>query len=57
MKGRKCKIIASAKMNSILIQFENGQQECVSRHSVRKLLTPTPPEQLTLFKNQVSTTT
>jgi len=36
MKGQRCKIIASGKMNSIQIEFENGQRECVSRWSVRR---------------------
>lgn len=36
LKGRKCCIVASGKMNSIMIEFENGQREIVSRRSVRK---------------------
>ncbi|MCF8129072.1 MAG: hypothetical protein K9N10_11205, partial [Deltaproteobacteria bacterium] len=35
LKGRKCRIIASGKMNSILVEFETGQRECVSRRAVR----------------------
>ena len=36
MKGRICKVIARAKMNSCWIEFiDNGQQECVSRNSLR----------------------
>jgi len=34
MKGRECKIIARGKMNSILIEFENGQREVVRKRSV-----------------------
>ena len=34
MKPRKCKIIARGKMNSICIEFDNGQREIVSRRSV-----------------------
>lgn len=34
MKGRECKIIARGKMNSICIEFNNGQREIVSRRSV-----------------------
>jgi len=35
---RHCRIIGRfRKMNSMLIEFENGQQEVVSRNSVRKL--------------------
>ena len=37
MKGRKCKVLIRSKMNSILIEFEDGQRECVSRWSVRKI--------------------
>jgi len=34
MKGRECIIIARGKMNSILIEFENGQKEVTSRYAV-----------------------
>lgn len=34
LKGRECIIIKRGKMNSILIEFENGQREIVSRRSV-----------------------
>ena len=34
---RSCRIIARGKMNSILIGFENGQREIVSRYSIRKI--------------------
>ena len=37
LKGRKCRIIAAGKMNSIQIEFENGQMECVSRRAVRRI--------------------
>ena len=30
LKGRECKILASGKMNSIVVEFEDGQKECVS---------------------------
>jgi len=36
MYGRRCKIISRGKMNSIKIEFENGQQEIVSGNSIRK---------------------
>jgi len=52
LKGRECKVLASAKMNSILIEFEDGQKECVSRRAVRRLMIPseTPqPMQMPLF--------
>ena len=34
MKDRECKVITRGKMNSICIEFENGQREIVSRRSV-----------------------
>lgn len=34
---RLCRIVARGTMNSILIEFENGQRECVSRYAVRKI--------------------
>ena len=33
MKGRECKVIARGRMNSICIEFGNGQREIVSRYS------------------------
>lgn len=38
MKGRSCTVIAAGKMNSVLIEFENGQREVVSRRAVRKVI-------------------
>jgi len=37
MKGRVCRIIATGKMGSVLIEFENGQREISSRRAIRKL--------------------
>jgi hypothetical protein len=37
MYKRSCKVLARGKMNSALIEFENGQKEIVSRNSVRKI--------------------
>lgn len=35
---RPCRIVAHGRMNSIMIEFaDNGQQEIVSRNSVRRL--------------------
>ena len=36
MYRRKCRVIARGRMNSILIEFENGQREIVSRNSIRR---------------------
>jgi len=39
MKGRECIVLARGKsMNSCMIEFlDNGQKECVSRNSLRKV--------------------
>lgn len=37
MKGRKCHIVATGKKNSIMIEFENGQREIISRFAIRKI--------------------
>lgn len=37
LKGRICNVISRGKMNSVLIEFDNGQKEIVSRYSIRKL--------------------
>ena len=36
MKGRKVIVLARGKMNSILIKFDNGQKEIVSRYSIKR---------------------
>jgi len=38
MKGRLCRVVVRGKMNSALIEFENGQCEVVSRNSVMRWL-------------------
>ena len=35
-KGRMCKILASGRMNTVLIEFENGEQATTSRRALRK---------------------
>lgn len=35
MKNRKCRILATGKKNSALIEFEDGQKEIVSRRALR----------------------
>ena len=37
MKGRECIILTRGRMNSIMIQFDNGQREIVSRRSIRRV--------------------
>lgn len=36
MKGRRCRVLARGRKNSIMIEFENGQREIVSRNSIKK---------------------
>jgi hypothetical protein len=45
-KGQRCRIVTSGKMNSILVEFEDGYRVITSRHAVRKLQTN---QGLTLF--------
>ncbi len=33
---RSCRIVARGALNSVLIEFENGQREVVSRNAVRR---------------------
>lgn len=37
MYNRPCRIVARGTMNSIMIEFEDGQREIVSRYAVRRL--------------------
>lgn len=37
MKDRECRVLVRSVMNSILIEFANGQREVVSRRSVRRI--------------------
>lgn len=37
LKGRKCRVVFRGRMNSCLIEFENGDRECVSRNALRKV--------------------
>lgn len=36
-KGRKCNIVESLKMNSCIVEFENGERLCCSRNAIRKV--------------------
>jgi hypothetical protein len=41
MKGRRCRIVVSGRMNSCMIEFlDNGQRELVSQNSVRPYVEP-----------------
>jgi len=35
-KGRSCRVLARGKMNSVLIQFEDGFKMITSRYAVKK---------------------
>ena len=37
MKGRICRLLASGKKGSVMIEFENGQREITSRRALRKV--------------------
>ncbi len=37
MKGRHCRIVARGKMNSMQIEFKDGQREIVSQQSIVKV--------------------
>ncbi len=34
LKGRLCRIIHRLAKNSAIVEFENGQQECISRNAL-----------------------
>lgn len=36
LKGRKCRILTRLKMNSVVVEFENGETEITSRYAIRK---------------------
>ena len=36
-KGQPCKVLARGKMNSILVEFEDGYKVITSRYAVRRL--------------------
>ena len=37
LKGKRCKVIVRGRMNSALVEFENGQREIVSRNALRRV--------------------
>ena len=36
LKDRLCRVLHRGKMNSALVEFENGQREVVSRNALRR---------------------
>lgn len=41
-KGRHCRVIARLRMNSVLIEFSNGERTVTSRHAVQSIPPGTP---------------
>ena len=37
LKGRKCRVIARGSLNSVGVEFENGQREVISRYALRRV--------------------
>ena len=37
LRGRICTVVARARMNSALVEFENGQREVISRNALRRM--------------------
>lgn len=37
MTNRRFKVLARMRMNSALVEFEDGQQEVISRNAIRKV--------------------
>jgi hypothetical protein len=36
--GQRCRVIVTGRMNSALIEFEDGERVVTSRYAIRKLL-------------------
>jgi len=39
MKGRTCRVLCRGKMNSCMLEFENGDRTVTSRNAIRKVTT------------------
>ena len=37
LKGRRCRILARGRMQSVMVEFEDGQREIVAFRAFRKL--------------------
>jgi hypothetical protein len=37
LKDRPCRILKAMRINSLLVEFDDGQQEVVSRRALRKI--------------------
>ena len=36
LRGRTCRVVARGRMNSVLVEFEDGRREVVSRYALRR---------------------
>lgn len=36
LKGKVCRVLARGKMNSALVEFENGEKQIISRNALRR---------------------
>ena len=36
LKDRLCRILAHGAKGSVVVEFENGQRECISRRAIRR---------------------
>jgi hypothetical protein len=45
LKNRLCRIIARGAKGSVIVEFENGQRECVSLRALRNLSYLTNPKE------------
>jgi hypothetical protein len=36
LKGKRCRVLCRGKMNSCMIEFEDGEKEVVSRNAIRR---------------------
>lgn len=34
--GKRCRVLARGKLNSVLVEFEGGEKAVVSRYAIRK---------------------
>ena len=44
-KGTHCRVLARGRMNSVLIEFQDGYKVLTSRYAVRRNLTSEPKQQ------------
>lgn len=37
LKGKRCRILARGKMNTCIVEFENGENHAISKNALRKI--------------------